>query len=282
MQQDNFETKLASAGELLEKMAADRGLSMADFTEQETIDLLSTIMGDGQGGGVETPPESKTAGAAPAPTAPAPAQQPTDKTAGAQLDYGTVMAEVVKVASANGYDLSKATPEELNDAVAKMAQVMSDPQYAEKQAAFKEKLAEADAIGRVMAHAYVDELGKIAAHAHEGKETPEEERKEEEQKAEKKASLARALRAKVAGELPPQFAAHMKGKGEHGKDKDDDEHGKDDKEKKAAFEKAAGLRAAEILIANGVNPETGAKFASEQERVDAGAMLILQQKGYTA
>lgn len=157
----DFETKLAAAGATLEKLASEKGLSLTDFTEQETVDLLSTIMGEG--------------GGEPVKTAEAPAAEPT-KTATEEpkLTYGQVMAEVVKVAAANGYDMSKASPEELDDAVAKMAAVMSDPQYAVKQAAFVEKVAEADALGRVMAHSYVDELGKIAAHAYEGKETPAE------------------------------------------------------------------------------------------------------------
>lgn len=245
---NDFETKLAMAGATLEKLASERGLDLTDFTEQETVDLLSTIMGDSGG------EESKTA-SVPAAYVAAPAKVAAE---GPQLTYGQVMAEVVKVASANGYDITKASPAELDDAVQKMAAMLSDPGFMMKQAALQEKVAEADAMGRVMAHAYVDELGKIAkehgdeSEKHERSESKDEEEKEE-AKEEKKAALLRSLRGKTASATPPS----------------------DD-----AFAKAAGARASEMLISSGINPATGAKFASEQEAVDAGATLLLQQKGY--
>ena len=40
-----FETKLAAAGDILEKLAAEQGLNVRDFTENEITDLLTTIMG---------------------------------------------------------------------------------------------------------------------------------------------------------------------------------------------------------------------------------------------
>ena len=389
----DFETKLAAAGETLEKLAAERGLSLNDFTEQETVDLLTTIMGDdstkeaasyadlvasgvdtaslspevyaqyanrkaigpavggglmggllgagvgrllggeeggalgptiggliggtlGAGGGyglsrlgtaarhsadvarestkgqgvidgriaptrglignaidrlrygrnVMASPEAVAAAAQQA----AADEQPKE----ASLTYGQVMHEVAKVAAANGYDISQASPAELDDAVQKMAALLSNPEYLTKQAALQEKIAEADAMGRVMAHAYVNELAKIAAEAHEGEESAEEEKKEEEEKAEKekaekKASFYRSV--KSAGEMPAALKEHFEKK-----DKKEDE----DEEKKAAFAKAASLRAAELLILNGINPETGSKFASDREALDAGAALVLQSKGY--
>lgn len=270
---EDFETKLAAAGELLEKLASERGLSVSDFTEEETMDLLGTIMGEGTGdvGGGTAPAEVS----APAKIASAPAAAPAPVAAPGttKVAYQVALAEVMKVAQANGFDLNKATPEELHSAVENMQEVMSDPQYGVKQAAFEEKIAEADALGRVMAHAYVDELGKIASAT---TATPATAVTPAPDVSEKKAAFVRELRAKVAGEMPPQFAAHAKGKGE-GKGDDED---KDEKEKKAAFEKAASLRAAEVLVASGINPETGSKFASDQEQVEYGAKLILQQKGY--
>ena len=371
----DFETKLAAAGETLEKLAAERGLSLNDFTEQETVDLLTTIMGDkeaasftdyllpgpdfasldpevrrqlahrsglitggieGLGGGVagaalghamggtqgallggatgallgagvgygstraghglrhmldQNREETKGRGVVGGKLAPSgpisstlhnalvgngtlatpeEVQAAAMKQASENLTYGQVMHEVAKVAAANGYDISQASPAELDDAVQKMAALLSNPEYLTKQAALQEKIAEADAMGRVMAHAYVDELGKLAAEAHEGKETEEEEEKEEEkEKAEKKASFYRSV--KSAGEMPAALKEHMK-------KKDDEED--EEEEKKASFAKAASLRAAELLILNGVNPETGYKFASQQEALDAGAALVLQSKGY--
>lgn len=249
---NDFETKLAAAGETFEKLAAERGLSISDFNEQETFDILSTIMGEGE-------PE-KTASAAPvapaaAPAAPVAAPTKTASASQPQLTYGQVMAEVVKVASANGYDINKATPAELDDAVQKMAALLSDPGYMQKQAALQEKIAEADAMGRVMAHSYVDELSKIAA-AKAAAEEPKDEKKEDEEKAEKKAALARALQAKTAAATPAPAPS-------------------------ADIAKLAAFRAEEHLVLSGVNPATGEKFASQEEAVDAAAALILRQKGYT-
>ncbi len=259
----DFETKLAAAGETLEKLAEERGLNLNDFTEEETIDLLSTIMGEDGGAGAGGEPEPKVASETPA-QPPAPVQQPqTTKVA-----YQVALAEVMKVAQANGYDLNQASPEELHKAVEDMQQIMSDPQYGVKQAALQEKIAEADALGRVMAHAYVDELGKIAS-----AQTPAP---TGDTTAEKKAAFVRELRAKLAGEMPPQFRKDKEDK------KGDDKGDKDEEKEKEAFAKQASFRAAEILIANGINPSSGEKFASDQERIDAGAMLLLQQKGYTA
>jgi hypothetical protein len=279
----DFETKIAAAGDALMKLAADRGLTLNDFTEQESMDLLEMLMGEQN----KTAGEVTPAAAAPAAvTPPAQGAEPTDKTANEQpqLDYGMVMAEVVKVAAANKFDLTTASPAELNDAVQKMAALMSDPTYATKQAAFQEKLAEADAIGRVMAHSYVDELSKIAESNKVASKTEDEKREEE--KNEKKAAFVRELRAKTAGEMPEAFKKHMKGKGNEddkggkGDEKSEDDKKKEEAEKKASFAKIAELRAAQILIENGVNPATSEKFASADEQVDAAALNLLAQKGY--
>lgn len=275
--QEQFETKLAAAGEALTKLASDRGLSLNDFTEEETIDLLSTIMGEGGGsdGGGAPAADPKVASAAPViPAQAAPAQAGTAKVA-----YVEALAEVMKVAQANGFDLNTAAPAEVHAAVEQMQTIMADPSYATKQAALQEKVAEADALGRVMAHAYVDELSKIAAKTASDDHDADDEKK----KSEKKAALVRDLRSKVAGEMPAAFAAHIKGKGKgKGGDDEDDKGKKEEEEKKASFAKQASLRAAEVLIENGINPATGAKFASDAEKVEAGASLILQQKGYVS
>lgn len=273
----DFETKMAAAGEALVKLAADRGLTLNDFTEQESMDLLEMLMGD------KTASEIPGGEAPLAPVKPTAVTPPASKTASEQrqLSYGEVFAEVVKVAAANNYDLTTATPAEIDDAVQKMAEVMSDPNYAVKQAALQEKLAEADAIGRVMAHSYVDELSKIAAAGKTAGKTDEEKREEE--KNEKKAALVRELRAKTSGEMPEAFKKHMKGKDGEKSEKDEksEKEEKEEAEKKAHFAKVAELRAAQILIANGVNPATSAKFASSEEQVDAAALNLLAQKGYT-
>lgn len=101
----------------------------------------------------------------------------------------------------------KAKEDKAKEAAAKTASA-AEAEYAEKRAAAK-LAAEADTMGRLMAHAYVDELKKIA------------------------------------GQMPPQFAANAKGK-EDGKSEGkpegkEDDKGDDDKKKKEAAAKAAEI-----------------------------------------
>lgn len=287
---NEFETKLASAGEMFEKIAKESGLSISDFTEQEIEETLTLLMGDEKTASALAPGGTAGAGSAiPAAARANPFSRlwlsgtgstPAPKVAAAEtpkFSYGEVMSEVVKFASASGVDLTKVSSAELDEAVVKMAEhmaAMATPEMQQKQAALREKAAEADAMGRVMAHAYADELSKIAAAAKVAEKPEDEKEREEKEKAEKKAAFIQQL--KSAGEMPEAFKKHLKGKDDKDGDKDDDK-----KEKEAAlFAKQASLRAAEILISAGTNPETGMKFASEQERIDAGAALILAQQGY--
>lgn len=288
-QDQEFETKLASAGALFEKVAKEHGLSVNDFTEQEAIDIVTTLMGDEKVASVLSP--GGTAGAGTSVASTAPSTTPSSgaaappKVAGAEepkFTYGEVMSEVVKFAAANNVDLGKIPPAELDAWVVKMAAHMAQaqtPEFQQKQAALQEKYAEADAMGRVMAHAYVDELGKIAEKTASEESQEEKEKREEKEKAEKKAAFVNALRGKLAGEMPEAFKKHMKGK-EHGEPDADDKKDKEEEKEKEAFAKQASLRAAELLILDGIDPMTGAKFASEQERLDAGAHLLLALKGY--
>lgn len=275
---NEFETKLAQAGDTFEKIAAEHGLNLSDFTEQEAMDVVSMLMGEDKVASVETPAAQTPAPAAPAPAAKVAAatEQPQP-----QFTYGEVMSEVAKFAAANNFDLASLKPAELDDAVNKMAALMVEqqkPEFKEKQAQLQEKFAEADAMGRAMAHSFHDELGKLKVAGEMSSE--DKKKKEEEERTEKKAALIRKLASKTAGELPPALAAHMKGKGgkpegDHGHEEDKDE----EKEKKAFADKVAAA-AAEKLVLQGINPETGAKFASEEERVDYASSFLLKQKGY--
>jgi hypothetical protein len=261
---EDFETKLAAAGEMFEKLAAEQGLDINDFSDDEAADILTQIM-DG-GSAPEAPAaEPKVASAA------APVAQPAQQSQG-ELLYAQAFQEVTKQAAAEGIDVTQVAPEELHNAVLKQAHLMSDPAYQAKVAALNEKIAEADMLGRVMAHSYVNELAKIAESnaAPEGKG----ERDEDKDKKEKKASLVAALRSKQAGEVPPAFAS--KGKDEDEKEKEKKE--KEEAEKKASFVSA---RVHAHLLSQGIDPSTGQKLASaEQNEIDQAAIAILKEKGW--
>jgi len=140
-----------------------------------------------------------------------------------------------KLAADHGVDLNKLSDEQVNelysDFLAKMAEEKKDEKKEPPPAAKKDekkdeeekeaaaraefqlqkeaeaKVAEADYLGRVMAHAYVNELKKIA------------------------------------GQMPPQFAANAEKKKDEGEKKDEKKDEKDEGEKKASLASlGAGLR----------------------------------------
>jgi hypothetical protein len=80
----------------------------------------------------------------------------------AEMTDGQKLAHITKVADANDIDLEQLTDEQF----AELAAFALDPQLMEQAAAeeeeFESKFAEADFIGRVMAHAQFDEMRKIS------------------------------------------------------------------------------------------------------------------------
>jgi hypothetical protein len=235
---DDFETKLAAAGELFEKLASEQGISINDFSDEEAADILTQIMEGGESSGSEMSEEPKVAHQY--------QDEPVyvqDETA-AQLLYAQAFQEVTKQAAAANIDVTSVDPQELHNAVLQQASLMTDPTYQSKVAALNEKVAEADMLGRIMAHSYVDELAKLAAQAEESSE--EEKKDEDEEKKEKKAA----------------FVASLRGSSE--------------------AEKRASLVAARVqahLVAQGIDPFTGEKLAGAEE-IDAAAMSVLKEKGW--
>lgn len=102
---------------------------------------------------------------------------------------------------------AKKKEEKEKEAAAASKLASADAEFQEKRAAAV-KVAEADMMGRIMAHSFTNELKKIA------------------------------------GEMPPAFAAHAAGKKEEGEgktEKKEEKEEKDEKEKKEASARAAAL-----------------------------------------
>lgn len=119
----------------------------------------------------------------------------------------------------------------------------------EEKHAMAKKAAEADQMGRIMAHAYVQELRKIAAET------------------------------KAGGELPPALAAHMHGKEEHPEHKPEEhEHGKDkEKEEKEHEEhkKASALDDLSMQHALALAKEAGFDVKECEQKIAAVRILNL-------
>ncbi len=145
------------------------------------------------------------------------------------------------------------------DDAAQATRAVAEKEYEEKRAA-AEKAAEADVLGRIMAHAFTDEFRKIAAAGG----VPGIE--------------AGAESAKTAGEMPEAFRNAMKGKGEDKGEKKDDDDGKGEKgekkdapppfqkKKASAIDELAAERAVKVAHEGGFNAEQAArKVASVRE-----------------
>lgn len=140
------EQKIAEATQVLQKIAEEEGVDLNSLSEDQQNALLGQLVGeeggedtgDGDAGGEEV-----------------------DKAA--SLTPYDVHQELSKVAQVEGIDLNQVDREEYNAAFDKLAEDMRDPSYFEKRAEEQQKIAEADAVGRVMAHSFHDELNKIAA-----------------------------------------------------------------------------------------------------------------------
>jgi hypothetical protein len=120
----------------------------------------------------------------------------------------------------------------------------------QEKRAMAEKVAEADSLGRIMAHAYVDELKKIGS-------------------------------SNKVAELPPQFMKNVKGKGDEKPEekkpegKSEDKGDKDEDEKKKESQDRANALIAKLASGTSSTP-------SLDEQSALHAVEILKQAGYDA
>lgn len=171
----------------------------------------------------------------------------------------------IKTATAQGIDLAALPRDQVADLFGRWSSSLSKTAAAassqppsaealaradwEKSAAaraeFQEKFAEWDYAGRVMAHAYLQELGNIH---------------------------------KTAGEMPPQFAAAAAGKG---KEEDGDDKDKKEKEEKDKKEKEASANAISVTAFDQAAAEYAFALVGEHNKtagVHAIDPVVLERK----
>jgi hypothetical protein len=141
---NDLDMELASAGAVLQKIAETEGVDLDALSEEDVADLLTMLHGGGDGDARNSEPTIKEANLM------------DDQ----NLTVADVAVELAKVAAANNVDLDAVSREEYHEAFEALAEQMNDPTYFEKQAEMGEKLAEADHIGRHMAHAFLAELNE--------------------------------------------------------------------------------------------------------------------------
>lgn len=227
---------------LLEKMAQAEGIDLSGLSQDELDALAAEVITE------EQPAAAAPTAGAPVATKVAAETTVTVKDGQGQLQAGAPAAAQPVAAQGQVPAAAAATEAAPAEELAKEAMA---------------KFEEADFLGRVMAHAYTQELEKIAA-------------------------------SKTAGEVPPQFA--KKDEKEHEKKEEKEQEKKASTKLASAIEKLALLRAREILTQNGINPDTGAPVQAApaaaaapvaqpatqtiQQAVDGRAMDMLKEAGY--
>lgn len=232
-----------------------------------------------------------------------PGQQSEDKTKVAEMEL------FAKLAAENGVNLNELSDDQIeqlwNATFAKQAEeekcstckeAMADCKCPPKEAAQKDKLAaaaqaefqksqewhekvaECDKLGRVMAHAYVQELGLIDE------------------------AMKKQAGSKKVAEMPPQFAAAAEEKKEEGgeekKEEEKKEEPKDEEKEASAIDQLAAKHAVELAKNAGLNEKVAAKRVDAvltlgaaptvktasaktvQETVHIRALELLEQAGY--
>ncbi|RLA42217.1 MAG: hypothetical protein DRQ64_00070 [Gammaproteobacteria bacterium] len=277
-----IDPQLAAAGELLAKVAEEEGVDLDDYSDGEINEMLSGMVGqeEQEDEGIEqegAPVEEKTSGFLPN-----------------HITTADVAAELAKVASNEGVDLADLSREQYHDAYNYVHATLTDPAVYQQKVAMEEKVAEADMLGRVMAHSFDDELRKVAS----GDATST---------GAADVGRAGASKAREMGGKMKDVAAKGYGKAkehagaayEFSKKKIRDNPGKAGiaaglgvgaglgavaaarrAKRKSESEKNSSLvldRAREIAYANGFDPDTGEKVASD---LDMAAVNLLRENGY--
>ncbi len=241
---------LIEASALVQKQAAAQGIDLSKLPEPVVAELLDLAL------------HEKTSSLS------EPTNGETPMSNQVQVTHAEVALELSKIAQSEKIDLSKVAKAELEEMYNTVAQAMAQPGYHEKKAALDAENERHVELGRMMAQGFHEEL------------------------------------LKKAGEMPPQFAAN-KGKAEGEDGDDEEEKKKKGKEKEAAdaaakvaaavggkpaaapaadpklaFDTAVLNRARAILLESGINPDTGTKIASDEERIELGARELLAANGF--
>jgi uncharacterized protein with gpF-like domain len=194
----------------------------------------------------------------------------TGKTAEADIEKLAAAELAEKLSASEEIDVNALTDEDVEALATEVLAAEQGGEGAQETAGddteAQEKVAEADYLGRVMAHAFVQETKEIEKKAAEEKK--EEKKEEKDEKKEKK--LPPFMKAKMSA---GKVAKHLKGM---------------DK-KSSALDTLAERRAVEILEANNIDPETlkpvQEKTSATKEEVlsaavDQKAWELLGQYGF--
>jgi|NOAtaT_6_FD_contig_31_8358620_length_1888_multi_4_in_0_out_0_2 hypothetical protein len=285
----DLDAELATAAQVLEKVALDQGVDLSLLTDDQVAELIVELMPSKLAAdheAAESEEEERKEHAEKREK-----RETSEKKAGIPdtVTFADVAAELGKYAAANGIDLNEVSREAYHEAFDRMAAAMTSPEYeAEKMAnaEVEAKVAEADAIGRLMARAFVDEQYKLASDAKtEAAKGVYESIKGGLSKAkdfvgrntDKALDFAKEHKGGLALGTATTGGAYMVGKGV-GRSKQKRKM-MQDMDKESAIEAAALEMARQALVDNGIDPDTG-KVASDDDLVRIRALEILKESGW--
>jgi hypothetical protein len=150
----DLDTELAAAGELLQKIAQQEGVDLSELSDEDVAELMvdllpKTAADEGEHKSAREEYEYRK----------------RETKMASEITFADVAVELSKVAANEGIDLDGLSRGQYHELFDIVAESMQDPDYMENKLAQDEanaKLAEADALGRYMARAFMDEQQKIA------------------------------------------------------------------------------------------------------------------------
>ena len=153
----DLDTELAAAGELLQKIAQQEGIDLSQLSDEDVAELMVDLLpktaadeGEHESAREESGDRKKE-------------KKKEEAKMASEITFADVAVELNKVAASEGIDLDGLSREQYHELFDIVAESMQDPDYMENKLAQDEanaKLAEADALGRYMAHAFMNELGE--------------------------------------------------------------------------------------------------------------------------
>lgn len=156
----DLDTELAAAGELLQKIAQQEGIDLSQLSDEDVAELMVDLLpktaadeGEHESAREESSEDRKKE------------KKKEEAKMASEITFADVAVELNKVAANEGIDLNGLSREQYHELFDIVAESMQDPNYMENKLAEDEasaKLAEADALGRYMARAFMDEQEKIA------------------------------------------------------------------------------------------------------------------------
>ena len=158
----DLDVELAAAGELLQKIAEQEGIDLSQLSDEDVAELMADLLpktaadeGEHESAREESSENPKK-------------KKKEEAKMASDVTFADVAVELNKVAANEGIDLDSLDRAQYHELFDIVAESMQDPEYMENKLAEDEanaKLAEADALGRYMARAFMDEQEKIAESA---------------------------------------------------------------------------------------------------------------------